>query len=143
MEWLVVASARWAIVAGKHSWRGAIGASAVTPTLAPAQVADRLAEAEGAREILERLRGSAAVGVECFRWQRRYYVWKELLWLSYFSLLQAWSALAGVVIFLLCRGGRHAGRRWPPRLIARKRMTTCQGPMRCGATRKKNSRASL
>jgi hypothetical protein len=126
MELLVVAIAQSAIVAAKRSWLEAIGAAAVTLTFAHAQVADRLAEAEGAREILERLRGSAAVGVECFRWQRRYYVSKELLWLSYFSLLQAWSALAGVVIFLLYPLWRHAWRRWHPRPIALQRMTTCQ-----------------
>ena len=68
-----------------------LGAAAVTLTFAHAQVADRLAERDAARE---------KPSVECHRWATRYLVTKESLWLVYFVLHHSWSALAGVGLFL-------------------------------------------
>ena len=39
--------------------------------------------------------------IECYRFQSRYFLAKEICWLVYFSLLGAWSALVGVFLFLL------------------------------------------
>lgn len=68
-----------------------IGAAAVLGTFAHAQVADRLAEKDAARE---------KPSVECHKWATRYLVGKESLWLVYFLIHQSWSALAGVGLFL-------------------------------------------
>lgn len=76
-----------------------LGAAAVILSFGHAQVADRLAEREGAR---------AAPGVECHRWATRYLVGKETLWLAYFVAHRSWSALAGVGLFLTY----PAWRRW-------------------------------
>ena len=68
-----------------------LGAAAVTLTFAHAQVADRLAERDAARE---------KPSVDCHRWATRYLVTKECLWLVYFVMHHSWSALAGVGLFL-------------------------------------------
>ena len=68
-----------------------IGAVAVLLTFGHAQVANRLAE----RAEIQ------ADGVECYRWARRYWIGKEILWLIYFVMLGAYSALVGVGVFLL------------------------------------------
>ncbi len=69
-----------------------VGAGAVLLSFAHAQVADRLAEQEAIREV---------VTVTCHRWATRYLVGKETLWLVYFIAHRSWSALAGVVLFLV------------------------------------------
>jgi hypothetical protein len=69
-----------------------IGAAAVLATFLHAQVGFRLQEAEERR---------IETSVECFRWQQRYFVMKEALWFGYFASRGAWSALVGVVVFLL------------------------------------------
>jgi hypothetical protein len=71
-----------------------IGVGAVTLTFAHAQVATRLAEREEHR-------GRSQATVECYYMAQRYFVGKELLWLVYFVLLQAWTALVGVGLFLV------------------------------------------
>lgn len=72
-----------------------IGALAVLLTFAHVQVADRLAEKAEADEKL------GEETVECHQWTKRYLLSKEICWLAYFVLLGAWSALAGVGLFLL------------------------------------------
>lgn len=77
-----------ALSGGPVEW---IGAAAVTLSFAHAQVADRLAEREAARKV---------AAVDCHRWATRYLVGKEVLWCAFFVLHHAWSALAGVGLFL-------------------------------------------
>lgn len=69
-----------------------LGAAAVTLTFGHAQVAERLAERDAARE---------RPSVRCHRWAMRYLVTKEALWLLYFVIHKSWAALAGVFLFLL------------------------------------------
>ena len=94
-----------------------IGAFAVIASFAHAQVADRLAEAEGQRRerALDRTRFIARVkinelmdevqdqnvAVHCYQWAARYFTAKEALWFVYFVAHRSWSALAGVGLFLL------------------------------------------
>lgn len=82
-----------------------IGAGAVLLSFGHAQVADRLAEREAARE---------RPTVECHRWATRYLVGKESLWLVYFVAHHSWSALAGVALFIAYPSWRRFYRsRWP------------------------------
>lgn len=86
-----------------------IGSLAVLLTFAHVQVADRLAEQA---DLEERNRGQATV--ECY-WKLKWYlVGKEVLWLAYFVMLGAWSALVGVALFLLYPLWRHWYRRRYP-----------------------------
>ena len=39
--------------------------------------------------------------VSCYRWSRRYFVLKELSWIAFFVITQAYSAIIGSVVFLL------------------------------------------
>ena len=86
-----------------------LGAAAVCLTFAHAQVADRLAERDAAR---------AKPSVECHRWNTRYLVSKEVLWLLYFVLHHSWSALAGVGLFLVFPLWRRVWRRRHPLSLA-------------------------
>ncbi len=65
---------------------------AVLGTFGHMTVAARLEEAEAR---------TTAKTVDCHRWLTRYLVAKESLWLLAFVLLHAWTALAGVPLFLL------------------------------------------
>jgi hypothetical protein len=87
------------------SW---IGAVAVLLSFMHMQVAERLAEAQGFKA------GSTQdIEVECY-WKLKWYlVGKELLWLAYFVLLDAWPALVGVGLFLLYPVWRHYRKRYP------------------------------
>jgi hypothetical protein len=69
-----------------------LGAVAVFFTFMHAQVGMYMADAQ--REM-------PTPAVQCWRWAQRYFFIKEVLWLGYFVLLHAWSALAGVALFLL------------------------------------------
>ncbi|HEY8191595.1 MAG TPA: hypothetical protein VIG74_04155 [Alphaproteobacteria bacterium] len=73
-------------------WVEYIGAAAVFFTFMHAQVTDRMAEQQA---VLPQ------PTVQCWRWAQRYFFIKEVLWLVYFMLLHAWSALLGVGLFLL------------------------------------------
>jgi hypothetical protein len=82
-----------------------LGAGAVTLSFAHAQVADRLAERDAARD---------RPSVACYRWATRYLVGKESLWCVYFVLHHSWAALAGVALFIAYPAWRAAyRRRWP------------------------------
>lgn len=76
-----------------------IAALAVLGTFAHMQISDRLAEREAAREV---------PSVECHHLAVRYLVAKEIAWVAFFALTGAWTALAGVPLFLLY----PAWRRW-------------------------------
>jgi hypothetical protein len=87
------------------AWLELVGAVAVLLTFAHAQVADRMTEREARRSRPE---------VHCWRWSRRYFVAKEVLWFAYFAIHGSWSALVGVVVFLLYPLWRTWYRRvWP------------------------------
>lgn len=92
------------LIAGRSATEW-IGAAAVACSFAHGQVASRLAEREAARDRPE---------VACHSWATRYFVAKEALWLIYFAANGAWSALAGVVLFLLYPVWRSAWRRRHP-----------------------------
>lgn len=82
-----------------------IGGFAVWYTFMHAQVAERMSEKESRRA--ENASGDI---VECYRFERRYFMTKELLWFFYFLSLQAWSALVGVGVFLAYRWWRKVWR---------------------------------
>ena len=100
-ELLVVATvliAVWLITGG--GWTEALGAIAVILTFCHTQVAFRLEEQQK-NNLLEPDGSINVRTVECFRWQSRYFLGKEICWLLYFTLLGAWSALAGDFMFLI------------------------------------------
>jgi hypothetical protein len=69
-----------------------LGALAVFLTFMHAQIAFRLSESESRQSLVQ---------VECY-WKAQYYfLAKEACWFLYFICLGAWSALIGVLIFLL------------------------------------------
>ncbi len=78
------------------SYIEALGTLAVFFTFMHASVAERLSEAEEKRSFKQE-----KVIVACYYKLSRYFYMKEVLWFLYFSLLGAWSALIGVIIFLL------------------------------------------
>lgn len=78
-----------------------LGVGAVFFSWMHASVANSLQDAQLAR--LERLE---EVEVSCYQWLARYFYIKEILWCLYFFYLGAWSALAGVFIFLLYQSWR-------------------------------------
>lgn len=73
---------------GATEWLAAL---AVLATFGHASVAERLREREVSRDV---------VSVECHRWLGRYWVAKELLWVVFFLVTQAYAALAGCGVFL-------------------------------------------
>jgi hypothetical protein len=75
-----------------------IGVLAVFFTFKHTIISERLQEAEAERAIRD---GLHTVTVECYPKLGQNFLIKEILWFGYFVLLGAWSALAGVVIFLL------------------------------------------
>jgi hypothetical protein len=86
-----------------------IGVVAVFLTFGHASIAERLRE----REELRHLKRSP-VEVHCY-WKLPYYFYaKETLWFVYFILLGAWSALAGVMLFLAYTPWRNYYRKWHP-----------------------------
>jgi len=69
-----------------------LGALAVFFTFMHAQVSFRLSESESRKTLAQ---------VEC-HWKAQYYfLAKEACWFLYFIFLGAWSALIGVLVFLL------------------------------------------
>ncbi len=72
-----------------------LGVGAVFFSWMHASVANSLQEAQQAK-----VRQNIPVEVECHRWLSRYFYIKEIFWCAYFFWLGAWSALAGVFIFL-------------------------------------------
>ncbi len=87
-----------------------IGVLAVFFTWMHASVADRLQEAQAQKAL-----SNTGAEVSCYPWTVRYFYFKEALWLIYFFLLGAWSALAGAILFLLYGWWRTAWRKHHPR----------------------------
>jgi hypothetical protein len=91
---------------GSIEW---IGVLAVFFSFAHTSVADRLAEAQ-AKEAAT----ASQVRVACYYKLERYFYAKEICWCIYFYLLGAWSALAGVGLFLVYPLWRRLWRRYYP-----------------------------
>lgn len=87
-------------------WVALVG---VVYSFAHASVADRLAEVEG-----DRVTAGQAPIIECYDKLHTSFVKREIAWLLTFLLLQSWSALAGVFIFLAYPAWRKAWRRQYP-----------------------------
>lgn len=75
-----------------NDWREWLGAAAVFLSFMHGQVSRDLAVDQAQRP---------APSVSCYRWAGRYFIGKEVLWFAYFLASQTWSALAGVVLFLI------------------------------------------
>ena len=80
-----------AIISGNRpvEW---IGVFAVLLTFAHTTVSDRMAEKESLKSKPD---------VDCYKWSTRYFVLKEILWLTYFFIHQSYTALIGVIVFLI------------------------------------------
>lgn len=103
-----------AVAAGRilltgHGWVEWIGVLAVFGTFSHASVANRLEEREE-----RRARETGTVEVECYRKLAWYFLMKEIAWFAYFLLVGAYSALVGVIIFLLYGRWRKAWRKDHP-----------------------------
>lgn len=82
-----------------HSLNELVGSVAVFLTFKHAQVTDRLSAAEEDRPV---------PAVECFRLERRYFLGKEMVWATYFLVVESWSPLVGVTLL----SGYRVWRRW-------------------------------
>lgn len=80
----------------RRGWIEWVGVAAVYFTFAHATVGDRLAEVQ-AKEQKEKNKAT----VECYYKLEKYFYAKEICWCIYFFILGAWSALAGVFLFLM------------------------------------------
>lgn len=86
-----------------------VGVVAVFLNFGYLTIAIRLQEHE---EI--RVKKKEQVVVDCYKKLSYYNYSKELFWLIYFVLLGAWSALAGIFIFLLYGSWRKLWRKYHP-----------------------------
>jgi hypothetical protein len=97
-----------ALISAK-GWVEWIGVFAVFLNFGHVSVADRLAESQSHKVS----QGNKA-DIECYYKLQYYYYGKELLWLIYFVTLGAWSALIGVILFLLYTPWRRLWRKYHP-----------------------------
>ena len=97
IEYVFVAAILIAVaLVTRKGWIEWIGIVAVFLTFGHASIAERLREREELRQIKK-----SPVEVHCYYKLPYYFYAKETLWFVYFILLGAYSALAGVIIFLL------------------------------------------
>ena len=80
------------LILAKQDWPEYVGSVAVMATFLHGQVGDRLAYSQDKKK---------SVDVPCYKWLWRYYVTKEITWVCYFFILNAWSALFGAILFLI------------------------------------------
>ena len=97
-----------ALIFGKV-WEEWIAVFAVYGTFKHASISNRLEEREEQRKL-----SGEKVYVECYYMASRWFYIKETLWLSYFLLVESYSALAGVLIFLIYNPWRRFYRRYKP-----------------------------
>ncbi len=90
-----------------------LGAAAVFFTFMHATIAEYMREAESER--LQKNEVGSVAPVECCYKLPYYFYAKEIIWLAYFTLLGAYSALVGVVVFLLYQPWRSLWRSYNPR----------------------------
>ena len=81
-------------ILNRSGWE-ALGALAVLLSFMQGQISDRHSAAAA-----QRAQNGDLVEVDCWRWERRYFVGKEILWVVYFCHLRAWSALVGCALFI-------------------------------------------
>lgn len=86
-----------------------LGVAAVFFTFKHSVIANRMEEAEA-----NRIKKNEPIIVECYKKQTRFFYIKEILWFGYFIWLGAWSALVGVVVFLLYPLWRKVWRKYQP-----------------------------
>lgn len=108
MSFVALALVIVALLSGKGSveW---FGAAAVLCSFGHVNVTSRMAEHIA---YYEKTTGVAVVS--CYRWERYYFLLKEIFWLIYFIKLGAYSALVAVVIFLLYPLWRKLWRKYHP-----------------------------
>jgi hypothetical protein len=96
-------------IISKKGWVEWLGVLAVFLTFGHASIAERLREREALRH-----QARSPIEVSCY-WKLPYYFYaKELVWLAYFILIGAWSAIAGVMVFLVYTPWRSYYRKWHP-----------------------------
>lgn len=98
-----------AIVSGK-GWVEYLSVAAVFFTFKHASVSERLREANEANA-----KKAMAETTSCAHKLNQFFILKEILWVAFFALSGAWSALAGCGIFLLYAWWRKAYRTHHPR----------------------------
>lgn len=98
-----------AIVSGK-GWPEYVAVLAVYFTFKHASVSERLREADDANS-----KTVSAETTACAHKLNQFFILKEILWVAFFSLTGAWSALAGCGIFLLYAQWRKVYRSVHPR----------------------------
>jgi hypothetical protein len=98
-----------AIVSGK-GWIEYLAVLAVYFTFKHASVSERLREANEANA-----KKATAETTSCAHKLQQFFILKEILWVAFFVLSGAWSALAGCGIFFLYAWWRAAYRRHHPR----------------------------
>ena len=110
IEYLFIGAILTAVaVISEKGWIEWIGVVAVFLTFGHASIAERLREREALRHLAR-----TPLEVECY-WKLPYYFYaKESLWLVYFILIGAWSAIAGVIVFLFYGPWRTYYRKWHP-----------------------------
>lgn len=90
-------------------WQEWIAVFAVYGTFKHASVSNRLEEKEEQRKRL-----GQPVFVECYHMATKYFYAKETLWFAYFFLIGSYSALAGVIVFLIYGPWRKVWRKYNP-----------------------------
>jgi hypothetical protein len=83
------------LVVTGHGWVEWLGVFAVSFTAQHASVAKDMEYRER-----RRVEKGGKAEVHCYAWLQRYFYLKESFWLAYFLIVEAYSALAGVAIFL-------------------------------------------
>lgn len=90
-------------------WQEWIAVFAVYFTFKHASVSNRMEEQEGLRASK-----GEKITVSCYKKSTHFFYAKEVLWFAYFSLSGSYSALAGVIVFLLYGWWRKAYRKHKP-----------------------------
>ncbi len=88
-----------------------IGVFAVYITFLYITVADRLAESQ-----YNKKQQNEKIEVECYPKLEKYFYLKEVLWFIYFAFLGAWSAIVGVIVFLVYPIWRKSWRKYNEKL---------------------------
>lgn len=105
LEFAAVALALGAVAWASGGGREWLAAAGVLGSFGHAQVSDRLAEREAARE---------RPAVACHAMAGRYFIAREVAWVAYFATGRCWSALVGCAVFLAYPPWRRWWRRRRP-----------------------------
>jgi hypothetical protein len=91
---------------GRRGLADLLACAAVLLSFAHGQIADRMAEAQEARPVVD---------VHCYRQAARYWLAKEVVWIAYFITTRAYPAIVGCVVFAAYPSWRKLWRRVHPR----------------------------